>query len=539
MWKRVISVCKRWIAPGSLRSQLLSRSLFILAIILLLLGVVQYMVTKDFLYRSNAEAMMTQMRSLPRSLYLDHERSEHGELNNMNNNLSGDNSTDNAEATPLPRDERKPGLPFLFLPDTSLALIKADGSFTNLSGDYGMIPPQLSNEAYEQLIAQLTSEIQAPNQSQTQSKYEIMKSEDGTEQLVVFMAAGPPGSQSGILQMGTKTSTLQSLLMNQLLLFLLLSLLALAAGLALYLPLLRRTLAPLSRVVTAVEQTDAGNLSERLPTAQGQQEIDQLADSFNGMLERLSASFEAEREAKERMRRFVADASHELRTPLTSIHGFLEVLLRGAAAKPEQLEVALKSMHGESTRLNKLVADLLLLAKLDQKAEHQLHLHARLDEVLRDMQPQLEMLAGSRRLELKLAANAGTLVDADKMKQVVLNLVHNAIQHTDAVLGVIHLTLKRIDNAQIELCVQDNGAGIAPEHIASVFDRFYRSDSSRTRKYGGAGLGLSITRSIVEAHGGTIKVESELGIGTLFRIRMPMKMTIDKLSADVKENKGI
>ena len=538
MWKRVVAVCKRWASPGSLRSQLLSRSLFILAVILLLLGVVQYMVTKDFLYRNNADAMMTQMRSLPRSVYMDNERSERSDRFNSsttNNNDDTGNASDNRETIPLPKDERKQGLPFLFFPDTSLAHITSDGTFINLSGDYGITPPQLSDDAYEQLFVQLTPTMQTPNQTQIPSKYEIVKSEDGTEQLVVFMSAGPPGSQSGILQMGTKTSSLQSLLMNQLLLFLLLSLVALAAGLALYLPLLRRTLAPLSRVVTAVEQTDAGNLSERLPTQQGQQEIDQLADSFNGMLERLSASFEAEREAKERMRRFVADASHELRTPLTSIHGFLEVLLRGAAAKPEQLEVALKSMHGESTRLNKLVADLLLLAKLDQKAEQQLHLQAHLDEVLRDMQPQLEMLAGSRSLRMELADEAGTLVDADKMKQVVLNLVHNAIQYTDAKSGEIGIVLRQSCRGQIELCVRDNGTGIAPEHIASVFDRFYRSDSSRTRKYGGAGLGLSITRSIVEAHGGTIEVESELGSGTLFRIRLPKKRLIDERYADTKK----
>lgn len=538
MWNRVAAVCKRWMGPGSLRSQLLSRSLLILAIILLLLGVVQYVVAKDFLYRNNAEAMMTQMRSLPHSLYMDYERGElsgSDESTPTSNYGEDDVSSDNMNTTPFPKDERRIGLPFLFIPNTSLAYIKRDGTFKNLAGEYGITPPQLSSETYQGLMEQITT-IQPPKESLIPSNYEIVKSEDGTEQLVVFMAAGPPGNRAGILQMGTKTSSLQALLINQLVLFLALSLLALAAGLALYLRLLRRTLSPLSRVVHAVEQTDAGNLSERLPTQQGQQEIDQLADSFNGMLERLSASFEAEREAKERMRRFVADASHELRTPLTSIHGFLEVLLRGAAAKPEQLEVALKSMHGESTRLNKLVADLLLLAKLDQKAEQQLHLRAHLDEVLRDMQPQLEMLAGSRSLRMVCDDDAGSLVDGDKMKQVMLNLVHNAVQHTEAKQGEISISLRHTALDQVELSVQDNGTGIAPEHLESVFDRFYRSDSSRTRKYGGAGLGLSITRSIVEAHGGTIEVESELGQGTLFRIKLPMRRGIDQTSADAKKD---
>lgn len=103
----------------------------------------------------------------------------------------------------------------------------------------------------------------------------------------------------------------------------------------------------------------------RFPVEQGQLEVDKLSQSFNGMLERLEISFHNEREAKEQMRRFAADASHELRTPLTSIYGFLEVLLRGAADNRDQLYSALNSMHGEAKRINKLVEDLLLLARMD------------------------------------------------------------------------------------------------------------------------------------------------------------------------------
>lgn len=213
------------------------------------------------------------------------------------------------------------------------------------------------------------------------------------------------------------------MLIRQLLTFLFLSLIAMLIGLLGFLPVLKRTLVPLFNIVHTVEQIDAGNLARRFPPHQGQREIDRLAESFNGMLERLEASFEAERETKKQMRRFIADASHELRTPLTSIHGFLEVLLRGAANQPDQLHKALKSMHGESERLNKLVHDLLLLAKLDRTPH--------------------------------------------------------------------------------------------------VFNRFYRSDSSRTRKYGGAGLGLSITKSIVDIHRGTISVVSQEGAGCTFNIWLP------------------
>lgn len=179
------------------------------------------------------------------------------------------------------------------------------------------------------------------------------------------MDMGRPGGKKILLQMSAQTGPLKDVILQQLLIFAVLAVAALLAGLFLYLPALRKTLVPLSNMGEAAQSIDAGNLDVRFPVDQGQMEIDKLSHSFNGMLERLEISFRGEREAKEQMRRFAADASHELRTPLTSIHGFLEVLLRGAADNKEQLYNALNSMHGESKRINKLVEDLLLLARMD------------------------------------------------------------------------------------------------------------------------------------------------------------------------------
>jgi two-component system OmpR family sensor kinase len=251
------------------------------------------------------------------------------------------------------------------------------------------------------------------------------------------------------------------------------------------------------------------------------------------MLERIEASFQAEIEAKERARRFVADASHELRTPLTSIHGFLEVLLRGAMNQPEQLKKALTSMHGESERINKLVEDLLLLAKLDRAPELELKL-GDLDEVLKEMEPQLRLLGGRREVGLALRTGMTCRFDANKIKQVVLNLFHNAVQHTDAETGRIELTLECGDDGTVALGVRDNGSGIPAAHLPHIFDRFYRSDSSRTRKYGGAGLGLSITKSIVDAHGGVIRAASREGKGTTFYVVLPGPA----FPIDIVEEKG-
>jgi two-component system OmpR family sensor kinase len=179
-----------------------------------------------------------------------------------------------------------------------------------------------------------------------------------------------------------------------------------------------RTLIPLSNMVNKVEQINSGNLNIRVPSHRGQLEIDRLALSFNGMLERLKISFEAEKEAKEQMRRFIADASHELRTPLTSIHGFLGILLRGAVTRPEQLEKVLKTMLGESERVNKLVQDLLLLAKLDSVPAFEME---EVDGLIHEMESQLRLLAGERNVIFSITPNVKTMIDRDKIKQVILN----------------------------------------------------------------------------------------------------------------------
>lgn len=486
---------KRILAPRSLRYQLLTRSLLIIAALLIAIGIFQYWFMKGFIYKNQADTMLAQVGNAPREVFSDEWKGK--------------------EWQPPNRQHNGNGRPYFFLQNSSLALAKEDGSITSLSDGQGLPPPVLSKEQYAKAFAQL--------KAQQVADYWVVPGAEGTgEQLVVFRYVGGPGRTDSdvIIQMSTATAPLENMLLRQLVIFLSLSGIALLAAFGLCLPVIRRTLTPLSRIVSAVQRTDAGNLNERLPIRQGQEEIDRLSDSFNGMLERLEESFQVEREAKEQMRRFIADASHELRTPLTSIHGFLEVLLRGAMDRPEQLKSALTSMHGESKRINKLVEDLLLLAKLDRAPQLSFR-ESQLDKIVEEMEPQLRMLAGSRSTHIHTKPGIKGSWDPDKIKQVILNLFHNAVQHTDAETGRISLTLVSRGGVA-ELTIQDNGIGIAEEHLPHVFDRFYRGESSRNRRSGGAGLGLSITKSLVEGHGGTIEVVSSVGRGTSFVIRLPL-----------------
>lgn len=540
MIPRLSGFISRLPSPRSLRKQLLAISLIILSVLLLLIGVLQYVLMRNFIYTNRAESMETQLRSVPREFYFTFLNSGNStpadlsisgasdpswatdtpgmvkpELSGARPATSGGNAAPGENQNTSPDGQRMGGdrRPLLLDAHTTIAIYSPDGTFKDFQEDTlsDSAAPRMTNKEYDELLKH-TADKQT-------GEYRLITAEDGSEHLAVFMNLRKPGAPKMLLQMSVATGPLRDVIMQQLMIFAGLAVIALLAGLFLYLPALRKTLVPLSNMGEAAQIIDAGNLDVRFPVNQGQTEIDKLSQSFNGMLERLEISFHNEREAKEQMRRFAADASHELRTPLTSIHGFLEVLLRGAADNKDQLYGALNSMYGESKRINKLVGDLLLLARMDGAPQLRVK-NLLLGEVIDEMQPQLLVLAANRKVNFDISYGIRGMYDPDKIKQVILNLFHNAVQHTDADQGTIHIALHARDT-EATLTVRDNGSGISADHLPHVFDRFYRSDSSRTRKYGGSGLGLSITKSIVDAHNGNISVESTVGGGTVFKVSLP------------------
>ncbi|QSO49812.1 HAMP domain-containing histidine kinase [Alicyclobacillus mengziensis] len=520
---RWIGQITRFFRPRSLRLQLLSRSLVILSGLLVLIGIFQYIIMSHFLYQNTATNIRNQIRSAPPHAWDqllgsvqpgNPARPGQGQTPQVQSS-DGQGTSPGSSMPPQgnrgPGNGRGPGAgqagdPFFTFDISSIAFVDTGGTFTTMHGT----APRLAENDYQ---AALTTRLGS-------GSYIIARDSTGKNQLLVLQPVSTFGGGTiGVLQIGTSVSALQRVLVQQLLIFVFLALIALIIGLFTFLPILRRTLVPLSRMVDTVSRINAGNLNERIAASHEQLEIELLSSSFNDMLDRLEVSFEAEREAKEKMRQFVADASHELRTPLTSIHGFLEVLLRGAATKPYQLEKALRSMHGESERIIKLVSDLLLLAQLDKQPNMALT-KDRLDVVITEMQPQLRILAADRHVDFSLATAVEVKFDKDKIKQVVLNLFQNAVQHTDPLSGKITVQLAQ-DETYIRLMVSDNGPGIPLAEQAKVFERFYRLDASRSRSHGGAGLGLAITKSIVEGHNGTIACTSGPTGGAKFIVLLP------------------
>lgn len=458
---------------------------------LVLIGVSQYVLMSHFLYQATASKLRSEIRALPPHVW---ESLLEGESTVGQNQSGQSGSSDNP-----------PGGPFFALNVASIAFINSNYGVKDLDGP----APTLTTQEYEDAFSKTPA----------MAEYDIAHDADGRVQLIVLEPIGNPESPQGLIQVGSYVGQMKRVLFDLLIVFVVLAICSLWIGLLLFLPILRRTLVPLSSMIDTVQRINAGNLEQRVEDNHEQTEIEQLSIAFNGMLDRLETSFDAEREANDRMRRFVADASHELRTPITSIHGFLEVLLRGAAAKPEQLQRALHSMYGEAERVTKLIQDLLLLAQLDREPRLVLK-DGSVANVIREMEPQLRLLAGDRHVEFELAPEALAHFDSDRIKQVILNLFHNAVQHTDAQSGVIRIEVTR-ENDFVEIAVVDNGPGIPRDKLAKVFERFYRLDSARARSAGGAGLGLAITESIVMRHNGTITAESELGHGATFIVRLP------------------
>ena len=231
------------------------------------------------------------------------------------------------------------------------------------------------------------------------------------------------------------------------------------------------------------------------------------------MLERLETLFNSQR-------RFVADVSHELRTPLTAMRGNLEILRRGAARDPQQLDESLAAMEREVNRLVRLASDLLLLAQAETGAILR-HEPVALDELVLEVVRELAPLAHGITLAPDVAEQVEALGDRDRIKQALLNMVVNALQHTPAG-GKVCVALERVGQ-RARLSVSDTGAGIIEGDLTRVFDRFYRADKARSRVTGGAGLGLAIVKWVADAHSGTVEARSTPGQGSLFILWLPIE----------------
>jgi heavy metal sensor kinase len=294
--------------------------------------------------------------------------------------------------------------------------------------------------------------------------------------------------------------------------------------------LAHKALKPVDDITQTARMITSQNLNQRITPLKVKDEISRLIETFNGMISRLDQSFR-------KIKQFSSDASHELKTPLTILKGEVEVMLRKERTQQEYQQT-LKSNLEEINRMSQIVEDLLLLSRADTGQIALDKGDINLAEILREVVAQMDMLARSKGLALSASNNhqdIHILGDALRIRELLINLIDNGIKYTEAG-GSVHVRLQEEFPAAVryqsdrsgkegerfvKIVVSDTGIGISKDDQEKIFDRFFRVDKARSREQGGSGLGLSICKWIVEAHRGEIGVESELGKGSSFIVKLP------------------
>ena len=331
---------------------------------------------------------------------------------------------------------------------------------------------------------------------------------------VISVALSDNGKVFGVLQVGESlaqlTATLQSITIA---LLIIVPFVLLLGALGSYW-LAKRAFRPMLHLTRTAREIKAGDLHRRVPIPRSRDEVYDLALTLNEMIGRLDQAFTQQR-------RFVADASHELRTPVTVIRSITDVALEEPLNLDDYSEV-LREISAEAERLGMLINDLLVLARADEEQMPLDHEPVRLDLLAFDVAAAMEPLAIERGIALQVQTLEPATVSGDtaRLIQVLMGLVDNALTYTNAG-GTVALGVEA-RGAVACLTVRDTGIGIAEEDTPYIFERFYRADPARSRAAGGSGLGLSIADWVIQAHGGSIDVESQVGQGSTFTVTLPL-----------------
>lgn len=329
------------------------------------------------------------------------------------------------------------------------------------------------------------------------------------------------GHTSGVIRVGVPLTEVNQRLNRDLIVFLELIFSTSVCTVMISLWLARRLTRPLSDMTHSARQiAKSGDISIFVPV-QREDEIGDLALSFNQMIGRL-------REEERSRQEFIANASHELKTPTMAIGSVVEALQAGAVEDPDLRYQFLHSLENLVERQSNLLKDLLDIARLDGGVEQEYKNEVPLQEICQIALEQVRPQANKRQVELVSAtASDGIMLTGSsvQLQRAIVNLLTNAINHTPA-SGTVTLSNKPVEQGRVEITISDTGTGIDPADLPHIFDRFYRGDKARTRTQGGTGLGLAITREIIARHHGSVDVESISGQGSKFTIRLPAQMRI-------------
>ena len=384
-------------------------------------------------------------------------------------------------------------------------------------------PAYLGSTAYSPALPSTITGFATDASGQKVASFDAPSTTSGGPEFRVRATELADGSQLVVAApLGDTGDTLHDLLLIELAVSAAALVIALAGGFW----LVRIGLRPLTDVERSAESIAEGDLTHRVPGENPKTEVGRLAGTLNVMLGRIEAAFGARvaseqrlRASEQRLRQFVADASHELRTPIAAVSAYAELFGRGASEQKEDLERVMNGIRTETDRMERLVADLLQLARLDEGRLLEQR-PVELVSLCAEAVATASTVGPGWPLTFEAAEPVEVVGDATSLRQVIDNLLANVRAHTPVGTTARVTVAAGADEAVVT--VADDGPGMAPDEAAHVFERFYRADPSRARSRGGSGLGLSIVAAIVEAHGGTVSAEGRPGHGTTFTVTLPM-----------------
>jgi heavy metal sensor kinase len=358
------------------------------------------------------------------------------------------------------------------------------------------------------------SALSAPGDGDDKGEVNRVHTRGGQELVTYTLPYRTPQGDPIVIETGATTEPIHHILRS---LFLILltgtPLILLVAALGGYI-LMARALHPVVTLTEQAERVGGDDLGERLPVIRSGDELERLSLALNRMIERLE-------ETVAHNRRFSADASHELRTPLTIIRCELEVLMQTPMLSPPLLE-GIGSALEESSRMSHIIESLMTISRLEGGSEQMMTIPIDLVSLATETLEHISLLAEEKQITLTCVPSGTVYVTGDPMrlKQVVANLLDNAIKYTAANGYIVMSVAAEADLAVLE--VSDTGIGIPADALPLIFERFFRADKTRSRESGGIGLGLAIVKSICTAHHGTVTVSSIQGHGTKFRVELPL-----------------
>ncbi len=393
-------------------------------------------------------------------------------------------------------------------PDLSFFLLDAGGSLIR--------PLGLSPRRPEETYIPVANPSLSPGGKETTA---VVSQPNRSYRTLVYITPvfGPSGSILGAVQVQARLDEADTALAH-LRRFLFFSLCGLfVAACALFLVLGRIPLEPLEELGRISRAVAEGDFGQRVSLPPNRDELQTTVLAFNQMLDNVQVHLVEEKRSRENVRQFLADASHELKSPITILRGFVDVLLRGAKDDPKTLNRSLEHMRATLESMTRLTDELLTLSRLEAGIPLTTG-EVEINSLCQGAIETYQVLAQGRKLTFRPFAGPVTLqADPELIGKVLHNLLDNAIRHTQTG-GNITVSIGRAIH-QVSIAVEDDGEGIAPEHVPHIFERFYQGSKSRS---GSAGLGLAIARAAVEAHGGRVAVESAPGRGSKFTVTLPL-----------------